>query len=402
MRITRKDALTLLNSCFSKEIFERTCALGSIGFEKTFLIARMQLITAIILNHNNFIWQQFVINPVEFVEKYMHSDALTKSTNSVLSDFLMNASIKESSHSYPEQNDTQNELEGNRSTPKIILSVESFYDFWNTCCDIANIHIEMRNDTRYNAAKLDAFIYYSALSHLFGNKFSEWKKELLNSQVQIYTWSELEKSIDSAGTSYTIEDFIDSGIESNIFKCTLFAKEMSSYFSIMGTSSTDDSSKFFEMYTSMLFYPTSKKVKDLTTTILIEQTNAINIINSEKNFWGNDWPNEDTENLIISDEEISRISNKIIENTKSGITNLLRNKESFNKLPQIPAFEDAVKGGYFAEQDQEGHYRTIKTLSACLNNNGKLRLLTPKTLKQYIRKSDGSKYSNNAIDHIIS
>ena len=357
MKITRKDALTILNACFSQEIFKDTYALDARGFEQTFMIARMQLITAIILNYNNSIWQQFVIDPVKFVEKYKHSDVLIKSINSVLSDFLMNASIKESNHHFPEQNDTQNELEGNRSTPKSILSGGSFYDFWNTCCDIASIHIKKRNDAGYNTAKLDAFIYYNALSRLFGNQLGDWKEELLNSHVEIYTWDELERSIDPTGTSSSNENFLDSGIESNFFKCTLFTKTMSRYFPIIGTFSTDNSSTFFEIYTSILFYPTSKKVKDITTTILVEQTNAIHTINSDKNFWGSEWVDADPNEILKKVANYIDINNQNIKEIYS--------TRSEDKIPE--PYLTAVRDLRLIEDLGNGTYAPLMSLENMLD-----------------------------------
>ena len=306
MKITRRDALTLLNSCFSKEIFESTCALESRGFEEMIMIARMQLMTAITLNLNNSIWQQFLIDPVKFVETYKHSDVLKNFTHNVLTDFLTKVPFKYANNHVPEHNNTT-QVRESISTPEGTLPIDSFYDFWSTCCDIANIQIEMRNNLKYNFAKLDAFIYFNALTRLYGEDFSIWKKELLSSQVEIHTWNELVESTGLKESS-SIEDLLDSGIESDFFKCTLFIDIMSRDIPMTNSSPTANANKYLE---AMLFYPTSTIVKDTTTTILVEQTNAIHIINSDKNFWGSEWIDADP------NRELQKITNYIEKNNQN-------------------------------------------------------------------------------------
>ena len=382
MKITRKGAITLLNACFQIDYITIFSNGGPKQSEQNFFIVRLQLFEAIYLQYNAKIWHSFCADPVKFDKNYKNIDQFKASTSDALLDFFKKDSAIISS---------------NDRYKNIFPTIGPFDDFWKLCCTIAKIPIKKRETPNYFYAKVDAFIYFNALYQFYGEYSSDLEKDLLNAGIEIYSLEEILDLMNTENSSKFL-GYLEKGIESVFIKCPLFTKIIGNYIDLSNFSFVAKMHFVSDIYSTMLFNPTTSIVQYIITTILNEQSKAIKVIKSDKDFWGNDWPNEDTENSIISDEEISRISNKIIENTKSGITNLLRNKESFNKLPQIPAFEDAVKGGYFAEQDQEGHYRSIKSLSLCFDNNPKLIALSPKTLKEYIRKSDGNTYTGATIE----
>lgn len=79
-----------------------------------------------------------------------------------------------------------------------------------------------------------------------------------------------------------------------------------------------------------------------------------------------------------------------------------KGEKSFNKLPPVNAFEQAVKGGYLSQQDSEGHYRAIKQLAQAFETYPSLIALKPETLGEYLRKPNGKPYNKDTIRGYVS
>ena len=419
IKMTRKVVLSFLNACFNPIVTNEVRTLTN-GFENTYAMIRTQLLYVILLDKTSNMWELFIKDLSEFkifIDTYPY---LTNMENLVTDFFKRNAATlpsvklhKENSNENTIEKDSHTEILANldninREIPKLIAL---FNDFWDFCCDIANISNNKRDTHEYSLAKLDAFICFNALYRyydeiFFGNNIEDLKNAVKRVGVEIFSVEELENAAGPERTS-TFNDIYDIDFESNFFKCPLLMLILTTEInidinSILEEKNIQNTNYFAEIYSSLLFYPTSLIVKQINTNKFDELAEALHIINSDKDFWGENWSDETVENNNSSSMNIEYISNEIIRSVKLSMENLLKDSKVHKKLPPIPAFEEAVKKGYFAEQDSEGHYRAIKPLSQCLNTNSKLITIAPAILKMYIRKGNGTKYGNKTIENIIS
>ena len=228
--MTRTDALTVLNACFPTKVIN-TIHNATKGFERDFYVIREQLLMAILLNYNQCVWKSFVDDPDKFQKKYQKSELLKEAGKKAVSEFFKKDSITIPAEKIPKgiTNEKQmhdfaltyyEENADHTFSDMHCYAVVPFDDFWNICCDIAEIPKDTRETAEYSLAKVDAFIYFLSLYPFYGHNIKHWEKDLSNAEIEIHTRKELAVQIDNQHGG--MFDYIpEGGLHGTYFKCSL-------------------------------------------------------------------------------------------------------------------------------------------------------------------------------------
>lgn len=414
--MTRKDALTILNACFPVNIISYLHDAID-DSEHDFFVIQEQLLLAIMLDYNRCIWKSFIHDPEQFKKDYQEENFVNRAAKYAIAEFFKEERIVIPANVIPSVIPNETEVlkfaidyynkNADRTFTGMYPVVSPFDEFWNLSCDIADIPRNKRESTDYTPAKIDAFIYFNALYPFYGQNIKDWEPDLRMAKIEIFTRKELAVPIPSPDGS-TFEFVAMGGMKGEYFRCSL----MDSILDRCSWSIDNGADPDFKLYpnwnwhwdlpASLFFNPTSKIIKRILSTVLVEQSRAIQTIAGEKDFLGNYWYESNSDEAVVA-----QITKNIVESNHAYYEKFetLFNKKSdgtgINKLPSIPEFEEAVADGYLSQQDSEGHYRTIKSLSELFDKHPKLIGLTPMTLMNYIRKSNGNKYGKKTIPNYL-
>lgn len=313
--MTRTDALTILNACFPEKVIS-TLHSATKGFEHDFYVIREQLLMAILLNYNQCVWKSFVDDPDKFQKKYQESELLKEAGKKAVEEFFKKDSITIPANEIPKEITNETELHKfalayyDANADQTFSDMHKhkfvpFYEFWNVCCDVAGIPKDKRETADYTLAKVDAFIYFNALFPFYGQNIKDWETDMREAKIEVFTRKDLAVPIElpDGETFGYVPEF---GLEGTFFKCNMFDSIITRLIvaTDIGVVSKGILNPFFKQYpewnwhrelpTSLMYNPTNKVIKQIVSSILLEQTKAIQIISSEKDFWGNNWVDSDS------------------------------------------------------------------------------------------------------------
>lgn len=409
--MTRKDALTILNACFPVNIISYLHDAID-DSEHDFFVIQEQLLLAITLDYNRCIWESFIHDPEQFKKDYQEENFVNRTAKNAIAEFFKGKRIAIPANVIPSVIPNTEKLKfgvanynknADQPSTGMYPVVSPFDKFWNLSCNIAGITRDKRKSADYTLAKIDAFIYFNALYPFYGLDFNDWKPDIMKSKIEIFTRKQLAESFENPDGS-TFEFVAMGGMKGEYFRCSL----MDSILDRCSWAIDNGAGPDFKLYpnwnlnrdlpASLFFDPTSKIIKRILSTVLVEQSRAIQTIAGEKDFWGNYWYESNSDEAIVA-----QITKNIVESNHAYYEKFetLFNKKSdgtgTNKLPSIPAFEEAVKNGYLSAQDEKGNYIVIKSLSELLGKCPKLIQLNVNTLHKYLRKPDGEPYNIDSI-----
>ncbi|MPM35551.1 hypothetical protein SDC9_82144 [bioreactor metagenome] len=301
--MTRKDALTILNACFPADIISYLHnAIDDL--ERDFFVIEEQLLLAIMLDYNRCIWKSFIHDPEQFKKDYQDEDFVKRAAKYAIAEFFKEERIVIPANVIPSVIPNETEVlkfaidyynkNADQTFTGMYPVVSPFDEFWNLSCDIADIPRNKRESTDYTPAKIDAFIYFNALYPFYGQDIKDWEPDLRMAKIEIFTRKELAVPIPSPDGSM-FEFVAMGGMNGEYFRCNLIDSVFAKCVWALDNA-TDPDSKLYpnwhwhlDLPASLLFAPTSKIIKHILSTALYEQSSAIQIIASDKDFWGHDW-----------------------------------------------------------------------------------------------------------------